>query len=54
MDAVVISSNWCSYYFATKLERMKENVGIFDIGGFMVAINKPKHWEYMTASELER
>lgn len=54
VDAVVISSNWCSYYFETKLERMREKVGIFDIKGFMSAINKPEHWEYMTESERER
>lgn len=54
VDAIVISSNWCSYYFATKLERMKEKVGIFDIKGFMAAINKQNHWEYMTEDERKR
>lgn len=54
VDAVIISSNWCSYYFETKIERIRENVGIFDIKGFMAAINKPKYWEYMTESERER
>jgi len=54
VDAVVISSNWCSYYFETKLERMREQVGIFDIKGFMAAINKPNHWEYLTEDERNR
>lgn len=54
VDAVVISSNWCGYSFETKLERMREKVGIFDIRGFMAAINKPNYWEYMTEDERER
>nr|WP_321273492.1 hypothetical protein [Alcaligenes faecalis] len=54
VDAVVISSNWCSYNFETKLERMREKVGIFDIRGFMAAINKPNYWEYMTEYEREK
>jgi len=54
VDAVVISSNWCGYNFETKLERMREKVGIFDIRGFMAAINKPNYWEYMTEYEREK
>lgn len=51
VDAVIISSNWCGYHFETKLERMKEKIGIFDIKCFMAAINKPNYWEYMTEYE---
>jgi len=54
VDAVVISSNWCGYNFETKLERMREKVGIFDIRGFMAAINKPNYWEYMTEYERDK
>jgi hypothetical protein len=54
VDAVVISSNWCGYNFETKLERMREKVGIFDLRGFMAAINKPNYWEYMTEYEREK
>lgn len=51
INAVVISSNWCGYDFDTKLERMKEKVGVFDIKGFMAAINKTSYWEYMNEQE---
>ena len=51
INAVVISSNWCSYDLDTKLERMKEKVGVFDIKGFMAAINKTRYWEYMNEQE---
>ena len=51
VNAVVISSNWCSYDFEMKLARMQEEVGVFDLQGFMAAINRPKYWEYMTESE---
>ncbi|MFQ6758828.1 MAG: hypothetical protein D9V46_03250 [Deltaproteobacteria bacterium] len=51
VNAVIISSNWCGYDFDTKLARMKEKVGIFDIKGFMAAITKPNYWEYMTEHE---
>ena len=52
VDTVVISSNWCSYDFEMKLARMQEEVGIFDLKGFMAAINRTKYWEYM--NEYER
>lgn len=51
VDAVVISSNWCSYDFEMKLARMQEEVGVFDLKGFMAAINRTKCWEYMTEYE---
>jgi hypothetical protein len=54
VDTVIISSNWCGYHLETKLERIREKVGIFDIKGFMAAINKPNHWEYMTEDERKR
>jgi len=54
VDAVVISSNWCGYNFETKLERMREKVGVFDMRGLMAAINKPNYWEYMTEYEREK
>ena len=28
-------------------------VGIFDIAGFMAALNKKNYWEYLTESEME-
>lgn len=51
---VIINSNWCGYDFETKLARMHERVGIFDIKGFMTAINASNYWEYMNEDERER
>ncbi|WP_084679681.1 hypothetical protein [Curvibacter lanceolatus] len=54
VNAVIINSNWCGYDFETKLARMHERVGIFDIKGFMTAINTSNYWGYMNADERER
>ncbi len=54
INAVVISSNWCGYDFETKLTRMEEGVGVFDIKGFMAAVNFRNYWEYMTEWEKDR
>lgn len=54
VNAVIISSNWCGYDFEMKLARMQEAVGIFDIRGFMAAINTRRYWEYMTDLERDR
>ncbi|WP_444924376.1 hypothetical protein ACJJH9_03860 [Microbulbifer sp. DLAB2-AF] len=53
LDAVVISSNWCDYSLDVKRYCMSENVGIFDISGFMAAINRKKYWTYMTQHERD-
>lgn len=52
VDAVVINSNWCGYSPEVKIACQMEKVGIFDISGFMAAINLKNYWEYMT--ELEK
>lgn len=54
VNAVVISGSWCGYDFDMKIEKMDDEVGIFDIKGFMAAINKQNYWEYMTEYEKER
>ena len=54
VDAVVINSNWCGYSFELKVSCQQENVGIFDIGGFMAAINLKEHWRFMTEAERKR
>ncbi|WP_211371072.1 hypothetical protein [Dechloromonas hortensis] len=54
VDAVVINSNWCGYSFELKIACQKEKVGVFDISGFMSAINLKRHWEFMTEAERER
>lgn len=54
LDAVIISSNWCGYSLELKHDCMQRKVGIFDIRGFMAAINKEMFWIYMTDYEKER
>jgi len=54
LDAVVISSNWCGYSLDVKRHCMSENVGVFDISGFMAAINRNEYWAYMTKYEKDR
>lgn len=54
LDAVVISSNWCGYSLELKRDCMGDKVGIFDVGGFMAAINKTEFWSYLTVDEKDR
>lgn len=54
IDAVVISSNWCGYDLELKRDCMNDEVGIFDVGGFMAAINKNDFWTYLTSYEKDK
>jgi hypothetical protein len=54
LDAVVISSNWCAYGLELKRDCMTDKVGIFDVRGFMAAINKNDYWTYMTKYEKDK
>lgn len=53
LNAVIINSNWCSYTMDVKLQCREHNVGIFDIKGFMAALNLKNYWEYLTKEEKE-
>ncbi len=53
LDAIIINSNWCGYTREVKWHCLKNRVGLFDIGGFMAALNGDKFWEYMTGDEEE-
>lgn len=53
LDAVIISSAWCGYSLDVKRHCMSEHVGIYNIAGFMAAINKDNFWTYLTSSEKE-
>lgn len=53
LDAVIINSNWCGYTMEAKLHCRASSVGLFDIGGFMSALNLRNHWEYLTKQEKE-
>jgi hypothetical protein len=54
LDAIIISSNWCGYTFDVKRHCMSEQVGVYNIGGFMAALNMPNYWEYLTKYEKEK
>lgn len=53
LDAVVINSNWCGYTMDAKLRCREQNVGLYDIKGFMAALNLKNHWEYLTKCEKD-
>lgn len=53
LNAVIINSNWCGYSMEAKLYCRGNKVGLFDIAGFMAALNKKNYWEYLTESETE-
>lgn len=53
LDAIVINSNWCCYTMDVKLHCKDQKVGIFDIKGFMAALNLNNYWEYLTQEEKE-
>lgn len=54
IDAVIINSNWCGYTMDVKLYCQEQNVGVFDIKGFMAALNMKNFWEYLTKEERKR
>lgn len=51
LDAVIINSNWCGYTYEAKQHCLKNRVGLFDIQGFMAALNRDNFWECMTSQE---
>lgn len=53
IDAVIINSNWCGYTMDAKRHGREHNVGLFDIGAFMAALNINNYWEYLTKQEKE-
>lgn len=53
VNAVVISSNWCGYSPGVKRHCMGQKVGVYDIRGFMAAINRKEFWTYLTEDEKE-
>lgn len=54
LNAVVISSSWCGYSLDVKHDCMNEHIGVYDIGGFMAAINMKNYWQYLTEYEKEK
>ena len=53
VDVVLINSAWCGYTLDAKRACRNDKVGLFKIGDFMAALNKPKVWEYLNEGEQE-
>lgn len=54
LDAVIINSIWCSYSLEVKRHCRDEHVGVYDITGFMAAIQMESYWQYLTEYEKEK
>jgi len=54
VNAIIINSNWCGYTLDAKFHCLQRKVGIFNIGGFMKAINRERYWEFLTDYERGR
>lgn len=53
VDAIIINSNWCGYSLDVKHYCMECNVGVFNIGDFMAALNRRSVWTYLNSTEVE-
>lgn len=53
LDAIIISSSWCGYSPHLKVQCRDERVGLFNIGDFMAALNRPDFWAYLSESEKQ-
>ena len=53
LDAIIINSNWCGYTPEAKRLCRSKKVGLFSIGDFMAALNKPKFWLYLSKDETK-
>jgi hypothetical protein len=54
LDAVIIDSAWCGYTDEAKVQCRAERVGLFKIGDFMAALNRPEYWSYLNEWEAKR
>ena len=53
LGAIIINSAWCSYTWDAKRTSRSDKVGLYKIGDFMAALNKPKVWDYLNEGETE-
>lgn len=53
LDVVIINSIWCGYTYDAKHHCRDNKVGLFDIGEFMAALNKPQYWTHLTEEQKE-
>jgi hypothetical protein len=54
MNAIIIDSVWCHYTDEIKLQCRSQQVGLFKIGDFMAALNRPDFWNYLNEFEEQR
>ena len=52
-DAIIINSAWCGYTREAKRLCRDQKVGLFTIGDFMAALNKPDFWSYLNEQETK-
>lgn len=52
VDAIVINGSWCGYTLDVKYHCAKKGVGLFDITGFMAALNRTDLHRYLNKDEL--
>lgn len=53
LNAIVISSNWCSYTMEAKRQSREKKIGLFTVGDLMAALNKKVLWAYLNENEAE-
>jgi len=53
LDAIIINSAWCGYTSDAKRTARAEKVGLYKIGDFMAALNRPNLWDYLNEGEKE-
>ena len=54
LNAIIIYSNWCGYTLGVKRQCRNEKVGVYNIRGFMAALNMDCYWQYLTEDEKEK
>jgi len=53
IDIVLISSAWCGYGYDVKHYCRNQNIGVFQIGDFMAALNRRNLSQYLNEDETK-
>jgi hypothetical protein len=53
VDAIIVNSAWCGYTMEAKRTARSAKVGLFKIGDFMSALNKPRIWDYLNEGDAK-
>lgn len=54
LNAIIICSRWCGYTPDVKRQCRNEKVGVYNISGFMAALNTKSYWQYLTEDEKKK